>query len=219
MIKIHYEDNHILVCDKPFNQLSQADDTEDLDILTELKAMIKVRDQKPGNVYLGLVQRLDRPVGGIMVFAKTSKAASRLSDQIRRRVIEKTYIAVVEGIVEPGHFVDYLKKDSKTNTSVVTHKNDPDGKFSELMVLSATYHPKYDLSTLTIALITGRPHQIRVQCASRHHALWGDQRYNTKAEKNQQIALWASTLTFEHPTTKEKLTFTSEPPKQFPFSI
>lgn len=219
MIKIHYEDNHVLVVDKPFNQLSQQDDTHDLDILSELKEMIRIRDQKPGNVYLGLVQRLDRPVGGLMVFAKTSKAASRLSEQVRSRSIEKQYTAVIEGYTDPAHFVDYLKKDARTNMSSVTTKDDPDGKFSELMVLDATYIPQHHLTRITIELITGRPHQIRVQCASRRLPLWGDQRYNPKAQPDQQIALWASMLSFEHPTTKEKLTFISEPPQQFPFLI
>ena len=116
MINIIYEDNHLLVVEKPVNVPVQADDSYDLDFLTMLKDYIKKRDNKPGNVYLGLVHRLDRPVCGIMVFAKTSKCASRLSEQVRTRTLKKTYYAVVLGKLEKeGTFKDYLLKDTKTN--------------------------------------------------------------------------------------------------------
>lgn len=203
MINIIYEDNHLLVVEKPINVPVQLDDSRDLDFLSILKEDIKKRYHKPGNVYLGLVHRLDRPVGGIMVFAKTSKAASRLSDQIRTHTFQKTYYAIVMGELEPrGELVDYLLKDSKTNM-VTVH---PKGKESILNYeLIKTIN---QLSLVKIHLKTGRSHQIRVQFASRNHPLYGDQRYNKQAIVGQQIALFATSISFLHPTTKESMTFT-----------
>ncbi|QIK57116.1 RluA family pseudouridine synthase [Erysipelothrix sp. HDW6A] len=218
-MKIYYEDNHIIVVEKPVNVPTQEDSSGDLDLLTMIKDYIKEEYKKPGNVFLGLVHRLDRPVGGVMVFAKTSKAASRLSDQVRTRKLDKIYTAVVEGQVETGTYIDTLKKNKKTNTSYVTGKNDPEGKHAELSVLSSQYFPKKDLSKVTISLKTGRSHQIRVQFASRKHALWGDARYNKNSQSGQQIALWATELSFYHPTTKEKMTFTSHLPSSYPFTL
>ena len=113
-----FEDNHLLVIEKPVNLLSQADHSGSPDLLSLLKDWIKQRDQKPGQVFLGLVQRLDRPVGGVMVFAKTSKAASRLADQVRQRTLQKTYLAVVAGVVDPPEWTltDWLQKDRHSNT-------------------------------------------------------------------------------------------------------
>ncbi len=217
-IKILYEDNHLLVVEKPCNMPVQQDDSKDEDLLTCLKEDLKIRHNKTGNVYLGLVHRLDRPVGGVMVFAKTSKAASRLSDQIRTHQFQKTYRAVVENnsLKDQDTFCDYLKKDHKTNTSRVTTKEDPQGKESILSyrLLSAFKN----LALVEIALKTGRSHQIRVQFSSRNHALWGDQRYNRQAAKNQQIALWAYSCQFFHPVTKQVLEFKTNPPEQIPWN-
>ncbi|WP_228410520.1 RluA family pseudouridine synthase [Erysipelothrix piscisicarius] len=219
MMKIFYEDNHVIVVEKKPNQPSQGDESNDLDLLTEVKNYIKVKYDKPGNVYVGLVHRLDRPVGGIMVFAKTPKAAGRLSDQVRTRTLDKTYTAICTGYVEPTTFRDTLVKNRKTNTSYVVDKNHPDGKYAELHVIEACYHPTENLSTVRIKLVTGRSHQIRVQFASRSHALWGDARYNKQAKPGQQIALWATELSFDHPITKERMTFTSHTPSKFPFNL
>ena len=203
-LKIFYEDNHIIVVEKKANILSQADSTKDIDMLTIIKKYIKEKYNKPGNVYLGLVHRLDRPVGGIMVFAKTSKAASRLSEEVRNHTLKKTYLAVVHGILEKsdGVFSDYLKKISNGNT-IVTTKND--GKYSELHYKVLSYNKKDKQTLVEINLITGRHHQIRVQFASRGYPLCGDQRYGK--EDKTQIALYAYKLEFIHPVTKENMIF------------
>lgn len=214
MINVIYEDNHIIVVEKPVNIPVQADDSKDLDFLSMIKKYIKDKYNKPGNVYVGLVHRLDRPVGGIMVFAKTSKAASRLSEQVRLNKIKKVYHAVIEGKpLKEGHLEDYLLKDSKTNTTKVNKS----GKLSILdYKLISTVE---NLSLVKVFLKTGRSHQIRVQFSSRNLPLYGDQRYNKNAKVGQQIALYATSLSFEHPTTKENLTFELDLPNKYPWNI
>lgn len=208
-LNILYEDNHVIVVIKPCNVLSQSDSTNDSDMLTIVKNYIKVKYNKPGNVYLGLVHRLDRPVSGIMVFAKTSKAASRLSEQVRCHKFSKVYVAVVNGIIkgDSGVFVDYLKKLNNNSTIVTDGTN---GKRSELSyrVLSRNY--KYKLTMVEVLLKTGRHHQIRVQFASRGFPLCGDQRYGNGPR--MQIELCAYKLSFYHPITKEKLCFSIDIP-------
>lgn len=214
MINIIYEDNHLLVVEKPINVPVQADDSKDLDFLTMLKDFIKKRDNKPGNVYLGLVHRLDRPVGGIMVFAKTSKCASRLSEQVRTRKFKKTYYAVIEGKIDSeGKFIDKLLKDTKRNIVKV----DSRGKMSVLNYKLVDY--KDNLSLVKIDLETGRSHQIRVQFSSRNHPLYGDQKYNRSAKVGEQIALFSNSITFNHPITKEEKTFTIDIPNRYPWII
>ena len=215
-IPIIYEDNHILVVVKPPNLIMQEDTTNDRSLLTILKEYLKVTYNKPGNVFLALVQRLDRPVGGVCIFAKTSKAAARLSNDIRLHKIEKTYHAVICGQTKPeATLVDYLIKDNKTNTSSVT--DSAKGKQSSLSYQRLDYQEQ--LSLVKINLETGRSHQIRVQFSSRKLPLWGDQRYNKNALPKQQIALWATQLTIIHPITKERLTFNSHPPNQYPWTL
>ena len=213
MINIIYEDNHLLVVEKPINIPVQEDSSKDLDFLTILKDFIKKRDNKPGNVYLGLIHRLDRPVGGIMVFAKTSKCASRLSEQVRNRTFKKTYFAIVEGKVESkATLVDKLLKDTKNNIV----KIDKNGKEAILDYELIEY--KDDLSLVKINLKTGRSHQIRVQFSSRGHALYGDQKYNTNSKVGEQIALFSNSITFNHPITKQKLTFKIDLPNRKPWN-
>lgn len=208
-LNILYEDNHLVVVVKPINVPSQQDDSNDLDLLTMIKKYIKEKYHKPGNVYIGLIHRLDRPVSGIMVFARTSKAASRLSNQIRKNEFHKKYLAVVNGIIEEdeGTFVDYLKRKENGNTIVTNSTN---GKESILnyKVLERNYDKNETL--VEIDLKTGRHHQIRVQFASRNYPLCGDQRYGK--EDKTQIALCAYHLEFIHPVTKEKMNFTIEKP-------
>ena len=214
MINIIYEDNHLLVVEKPINIPVQEDESKDLDFLTILKNFIKKRDNKPGNVYLGLVHRLDRPVGGIMVFAKTSKCASRLSEQVRNRTLKKTYYAVVEGKVEKEETLkDYLFKDTKNNIVRV----DKNGKEAILNYNLIEYKDGYSL--VKINLKTGRSHQIRVQFSSRGHALYGDQKYNKNAKVGEQIALFAKELELIHPTTKELMKFSLELKDKYPWNM
>lgn len=215
---ILYEDNHLLVVVKPANMPVCLDSSNDKDLLTLLKEYIKKKYQKPGNVYLGLVHRLDRPVSGIMVFAKTSKAAERLTNQIKNKEFIKTYYAVIEGIPkEKDTLKDYLKKNEKTNTSYVTNKSD--GKLS---ILDYTLvKTKNNLSLVKINLQTGRSHQIRVQFSSRNYPLYGDHKYNKNFIDNnkEDIALIAKELSFYHPTTKELLHFEIDLPKKYPYTL
>lgn len=219
-IKIIYEDNHLLVVEKPVNILSQGDDTGDPDLLTLLKQDIKQRYNKPGNVYLGLVHRLDRPVGGVMVFAKTSKAASRLSDQIRRREFKKTYLAVVHGVPEisEGRLEHCLEKDSKTNTVYVVPGSSKTGKKAVLDYV--TLESVGGLSLVMIDLHTGRPHQIRVQFSASGYPLYGDRKYGKLPVKpDQDIALWSARIVCRHPTLKEEMVFKSFPPDEYPWNL
>lgn len=204
-IRIVYEDNHVLVAVKPVNMLSQADNTGDADILTRLKDMIKERDNKPGNVYLGLVHRLDRPVGGLMVFAKTSKAAARLSAQLQAHQIGREYLCIADGVTtERFDLTDWLIKDEKRNMVTVCS---PDRQGAKKAVLHGTTLASDGQQSLcAICLETGRNHQIRVQMAHSGHALWGDNRYG-RGKAGQQIALWGYKLTIDHPTKHELMTF------------
>lgn len=189
-IPILYEDNHLLLVQKPVNVPVQGDHTGDDDLLSMLKRDLKVRYQKPGNVYLGLVHRLDRPVGGVMVFAKTSKAASRLSDAVRQRAIKRGYLAVVRGAPpqEQGVLEHYLVKDSRENK---VYAVPPQHKNAKKAVLQyKTIARRKNLSLLYVELHTGRPHQIRVQLSSVGCPLYGDQKYGQGLNRpGQQIAL------------------------------
>lgn len=215
-LNILYEDNHIIVVEKPQNVLSQSDITGDIDMLTLVKEYIKDKYQKPGNVYTGLVHRLDRPVGGVMVFAKTSKAASRLSEDIKKHRFKKTYLAVINGILEKeqGSFIDYLKKTNNGNTIVTTKL---DGKLSELSYKVLSINKKENKSLVEIDLKTGRHHQIRVQFASRGYPLCGDQRYGV--QDKTQLALYAYRLEFIHPTKKESMVFQIKPSNNSYFTM
>lgn len=208
-LNILYEDNHLIVVVKPYNVLSQSDNTKDIDMLTIIKNYIKEKYNKPGNVYLGLVHRLDRPTGGIMVFAKTSKAAARLSKQMKDNKFTKKYLAVVYGILEKKEniLVNYLKKD-ENNNSLIT--NEKEGKYAKLHY--KVLKENKDYSVLDILLETGRHHQIRVQLKNIGHPLYGDQRYGINDKK--QLGLFAYHLEFYHPVTKEKLIFEYMPKEE-----
>ncbi len=211
-LKIIYEDNHIIVVEKLPNIPSQADKTGDVDMLTLVKQYIKEKYNKPGNVYLGLVHRLDRPVGGIMIFAKTSKAASRLSNQVREKVFKKKYLAVVDGKFEneKGTLEDFLYKDERNNISKVVKKEKKNAKLAKLDYEVLKYNEIKDLSLVKINLYTGRHHQIRVQLSNFGHSIFGDQKYGTRG-KGKQIALWDYEITIEHPITKEIVIFKDLP--------
>ena len=207
-LNVLYEDNHVIVVEKPINVLSQGDATGDKDLLTMVKEYVKVKYNKPGNVYIGLVHRLDRPVGGVMVFARSSKAASRLNKEQLEHGFSKKYLAVVNGILKnkKGQFVDKLLKLNDGNT-IVSNK----GKEAILNyeVLKESLKERHSL--VSVKLVTGRHHQIRVQFASRGYALCGDQRYGK--QDNTQLALFAYELSFTHPVSKEKMTFKLDMPK------
>ena len=208
-LNVLYEDNHIIVVEKPYNVLSQGDSTGDLSLLDMVKQYIKEKYHKPGNVYLGLVHRLDRPVGGIMVFARSSKAASRLCKSFNEHKVVKKYLAIVHGKLEKENdeWVDYIEK-SSDGKSIISSS----GKKAILEYEVLDYNEEYDCSLVSIMLKTGRHHQIRVQFASRGHYLLGDQRYGVL--DNQQICLFAYQLTFIHPVTKEELSFQLYPMKK-----
>ncbi len=211
-LKILYEDNHIIVVEKPPNIPSQGDKTNDEDMLTIIKEYIKEKYNKPGNVYLGLIHRLDRPVGGVMVFAKTSKAASRLSQQVRDKVFKKEYLVIVDGKLEKKKdtLENYLLKNERNNLSKVVKENTKNAKYAKLDYEVLKYNEEINLSLLKILLHTGRHHQIRVQLSHFGHSICGDQKYGTRG-RGKQIALWAYQLTINHPITKEEMTFTSIP--------
>ena len=211
-LKIIYEDNHIIVVEKIPNIPSQGDKTGDIDMLEIIKKYIKEKYNKPGNVYLGLVHRLDRPVGGVMVFAKTSKAASRLSEEVRSRQLKKEYLVVVDGKFEKNKdtLEDYLLKNQQKNISRVVKEGTKNSKLAKLDYETLKYNSEIDLSVLKVLLHTGRHHQIRVQLSSRGHSIYGDQKYGTRG-RGKQIALWAYKLTIIHPITKKEMTFTSIP--------
>ena len=208
-LNILYEDNHVIVVVKPANILSQGDSTGDISILDMVKQYIKIKYHKPGNVYVGLVHRLDRPVGGIMVFAKSSKAASRLTKNFQNHQIVKKYYAIVHGKMESesGKLIDYIDR-SKDGKSFISSN----GKKAILSYEVVKYNPDSNCSLVSIELETGRHHQIRVQFSSRGHSLLGDQRYG-KIDYTQ-IALFCYHLSFPHPITKEYLSFTINPPKE-----
>ena len=214
-LDILYEDNHIIVVVKPSNVLSQADNTGDIDMVNILKKYLKEKYNKPGNVYLGLVHRLDRPVSGVMVFAKTSKAAARLSSQVQKHELKKTYLAVVNCLFEEksGKLVNYIEK-CKDNSSKIVNQG---GKKAELSYEVIEENKENNLTLLKINLETGRHHQIRVQFSKFSHSLYGDQRYGEQNKK--QIALHSYRLEFTHPTTKEKMVFEKTPVKVFPWSL
>ena len=211
-IDVVYEDNHIIVVNKPFNTPSQEDETRDMDMLSIVKAYVKVKYNKPGDVFIGLIHRIDRPAGGLMVFARTSKAASRLSEQLRQKRFNKIYLAVVEGECidskTPQRIESYIKKDTSKNKVTVFSSEHDDAKFSSLEYMCVSRMNKHSL--LKITLETGRPHQIRSQMASVGMPLYGDQKYGNGVP-GQQLALWSHMLFFEHPVSKETLTFESFP--------
>lgn len=216
-VYIVYEDNHVLVAFKPAGILSQEDKTGEADMLTILKDYIKVRDSKPGNVFLGLLHRLDRPVSGLMVFAKTSKCASRISDQIRKRKVTKRYRAVVSGLmdVKEGELENYILKDDKSNTVRVEDAFVPGSKKARLSY--RVLDQKDDMSLIEVELETGRSHQIRSQMAHAGHPILGDRKYG-KADGIKDIALQSFAIGFFHPVSGEYMVFKADLPESSPWN-
>lgn len=216
MLNVIYEDKSIIVVIKPHNQPSQEDESKDLDLLSEVKAYIKEKYNKPGEAYVGLVHRLDRPTGGIMVFAKNSKSAERLSNQIKEHTTKKVYYAVVDGALrsEGETLVNYLKKDEKNNIVKIVTQSETGAKKAELNY--KVLERAGDLSLLEVELKTGRSHQIRVQLNGIGLPIYGDAKYNQKASGKVKtgLALWAGRLEINHPITKERLVFVASPDKE-----
>ena len=217
-LKILYEDNHIIVVVKKPGIPTQEDKTGDKDMLTIVKEYIKVKYNKPGNVYLGLVHRLDRMVGGVMVFAKTSKAASRISEYIRQKNVKKRYLAVINGTLpvtdKKVELRNYLVKNERLNMSRVvdsTTKGSKEAILEYKVLKNFTFNGK-DYSLVDIDLHTGRHHQIRLQFAHIGHPLYGDIKYGQKVNKvGQNLALFSYYLSFFHPTKDEYLEFEFKP--------
>lgn len=219
-LQVIYEDNHIMVVIKPNNIPTQADESNDIDMLTIIREYLKEKYNKQGNVYVGLVHRLDRPTGGVMVFAKTSKSASRLSEQIKTGEFSKKYLAVVNGVPEEDSMVltNYLKKNPRTNTVSIVSETMTGAKLAKLQykLLKA----KEKVSLLDIELYTGRGHQIRVQLMNIGHPIYGDVKYGGDIlAKGHNLALWAYELRFEHPTLKTPMVFKVYPPEVVPFNV
>lgn len=218
-VNILQEDKDILVCIKPQGVATQSDKTMDMDLMSYLKNHIHQAEPDKGEPELYVVHRLDRPVGGIIVFAKNKQAAAHLSKQIQNGRMKKYYQAVLTGDLPDweGSLVDYLLKDGKTNTSSVVNKNTPEAKRAELNyeVLDVIETDEGVLTYVLIELITGRHHQIRVQMANQNAGIWGDTKYNPLFQKTKrvyrQIGLYATQLSLIHPSTGEKLRFKTEP--------
>lgn len=216
-LKILHEDNHIIVVLKPQGIPSCGDESGDENMLDAVKEYIRTAYGKPGNVYVGLVHRLDRPTGGVMVFAKTSKAAARLSEQMRSGDFEKKYLAVLSAVPkEPqGKLVNYLKKNAVNNMVYLCPPTTEGAKMASLEYRVA--EEKGGCALAEIKLHTGRSHQIRVQMAGIGCPVYGDMRYGGERAKKGNLALWAYSLTFTHPVTKERLRFMAEPPEETPW--
>lgn len=212
-LTILYEDNHIVVVLKPQGVPSCGDDSGDDSLLEQVRRYIKIKYNKPGNVYVGLVHRLDRPTGGVMVFAKTSKAAARLSEQMKNGDFEKRYIAVLAGVPkEPqAKLVNYLKKNPVNNMVYVCPPTTDGAKQASLEYF--VKEEKGGCALVEVKLHTGRTHQIRVQTANMGTPVYGDMRYGGESAKKGNLALWAYSLSFTHPVTKERLRFMAGPPE------
>ncbi len=211
-LNVLYEDNHVLVAVKQPNTLTQGDETGDPDLLSQVRHYVEEKYQKPGKAYIGLVHRMDRPVGGLLVFARTSKAAERLSLQVREHRLCREYVCVSEGKTEPRfRLVNYLKKDEAKNmVTVLPDYLRAEGK--EAILNGMTVSVKNGRSLCAIRLETGRAHQIRAQMAHAGHPLIGDHRYGN-GKGTEQIALYGMRLSFEHPTTHQKMTFLAPVPQ------
>lgn len=226
-MNIIFEDQHIIVAQKPPKVPSQSDQTEDLDMLSMLKTYLKEKYPSVKDPYIGLIHRLDRPVGGVMVFAKTKEANAKLSEQIRTKKFQKKYYVVVCGKPEnkKEELRNYLKKLIALNMSKVVTQESKSGKEAilEYEFIDSINTDEYGaLSLLRVDLKTGRHHQIRVQLSHSKLPIWGDNKYNktfVKMKKWTQIALWAYSLSFYHPKDQKLMTFESDPTEEYPFSL
>lgn len=221
MLSILYEDNHCLAVNKPAGLLTQGDRTGEPTLVAEVKADLKQRYGKPGNVYVGLVHRLDRPASGVVLLAKTSKAAARLSAQFQKRAVEKVYWAVVEGHcqADAGEWVDTLLKDEERNAVAAVPPGTPQGQ--EARTAFRVLERQRARTLMELRPSTGRPHQLRVQLASRGLPIVGDRKYGARSrllaeDGRPRVALHARSLRFTHPTTKAAIEVTAPVPADWP---
>ena len=220
MLNVVYEDNQIIVVVKPQNIPSQEDESKDLDMLTMVKNYVKEKYNKPGNVYIGLVHRLDRPTGGLMVFARTSKSAERLSKQIREKTFKKWYLTIVEGVPKEykAMLIDYLIKDKEENIVKIASSAKLGAKEAKLEYTTLNRY-KNNLSLLKVELFTGRSHQIRVQLSNIGNSIVGDVKYGSNNKISNNLCLWAYKIQFKHPTLNKEMQFCFNPPvKDIPWS-
>ena len=211
---ILYEDNHIMVVNKRCGDLVQPDRDSDDALETEIKAMIKVRDHKPGDVFLGVVHRIDRPVSGAVLFAKTSKALTRLNEMIRCGEIHKRYWAITEAVPNPeeGSLTHYIVRDGRTNRSRAYDKPKADGKKAQLNYKMLGCSTRYTL--VEVELLTGRHHQIRAQLSKIGCPIKGDLKYGAKrSNPDGGISLHSRKVEFLHPVRKEMMSITAPTPK------
>ena len=221
-LNVLFEDNHLLIVEKPRNMLVQEDISGDPDLLNLGKEYLVEKYNKPGAAFLALVHRLDRPVGGVILFAKTSKAASRISHEIRLNRFDRRYLTIVRGTPKKraGKLTDFLLKDGKKNKSAVVHPGTDGAKKAILRYEVLDVNPSENLSLLSVELETGRSHQIRLQLAHIGHPIYGDQKYGQKENKvGEQIALWAHELSVKHPTKDEIVHVSINPPNEYPWNL
>lgn len=205
-LNVLYEDNHLIVIEKPVNVLSQKDSTNDFDVNELVKEYLKNKYNKPGNVYLGLVHRLDRRVGGVLVLAKTSKAASRISEDIKNNKFEKYYIAKTYGLIEKNGYINVnIKKDEKNKKAIICK----DGKLSTLDYQVINYDKNQ--TYVYVNLHTGRYNQIRVSFSHIGHALVNDNKYGNCKPNTDSLGLWCYKMVINHPITKERMEFIIKP--------
>ncbi|MCR4681379.1 MAG: RNA pseudouridine synthase [Bacteroidales bacterium] len=210
--RILYEDNHLLILNKRAGEIVQGDRTGDEPLLESARDYIRVKGNKPGNVFCGLVHRIDRPVSGAVIFAKTSKALARMNDLVKKRDVRKLYWAIVEGVVpEPkGHLSHFIWKNEKMNKSFVSLTEKENWQKAELNYTVLGGSERYTL--LEVELLTGRHHQIRAQLSAIGHPIKGDLKYGAKrSNEDGSICLHAHQLTFEHPVSHQLVDIKAEP--------
>ena len=215
-MEIIYEDNHIIVVNKKSGEIVQGDKSGDTPLSESLKLYLKEKYNKPGNVFCGVVHRIDRPVGGLVIFAKTSKALERLNAMLRNGEIHKSYLAIVEGFPdkESDTLVNFLKSDSRLNKTFISDENDPEAKKSILSYKVIAKGERYSL--LEVNLLTGRKHQIRAQLSNLGHPIKGDLKYGARrSNPGAGISLLAHEINFIHPVSKLPLSLVSPLPSEF----
>jgi len=209
--RILYEDNHLLIVNKRAGEIVQGDQTGDKPLLELVRDYIRVKGNKPGNVFCGLVHRIDRPVSGAVIYARTSKALSRMCEMVKNRAVRKIYWAIVEGVApEQGHLVHYMQKNERLNKSFVSETEKPGMQRAELEFRRIGASERYSL--LEIELHTGRHHQIRAQLSAIGHPIKGDLKYGARrSNEDGSISLHARRLVFEHPVSHQTIDITAEP--------